>query len=132
MIDSMIHIASSGYEKKLHSGSWLIAATGSQRGATDASSIRTMGRHRETNEVFVLLSGEGTLVTAGFGAAPDALIFTPLQKGYLHTVRMGEWHALVLRDNAQTLIVENNGTDGTNSDQFVLSDSQQAEIRARC
>lgn len=126
MTEPIISLQASGYERKLRFGEWLVAANGYRKHCNDDASIDTMGRHNQTEECFVLLAGEGFLVTAGFGEAP----VTALKQAALHVVRVGEWHALVLKKGAQTLIVENADTGAENSDKMPLSELQRAEIRA--
>ncbi|MEN6339476.1 MAG: hypothetical protein ABFD03_05065 [Clostridiaceae bacterium] len=121
-------IFSKGYEKRFPSGGWLIAANGFDAEVNSPAAVTMIGRHRETDEAFVLLQGSGFLVTAGFGGAPANLCPTRLLVGQLTVVERGEWHALVLLENAQTLIVENADTGAENSDRVPLTDKQREMI----
>lgn len=122
-------ISSKGYEKRFPSGGWLIAANGFDAEVNSPAAVTMIGRHRETDEAFVLLQGSGFLVTAGFDAAPASLCPTRLLPGQLTVVEQGEWHALVLLENAQTLIVENADTCAENSDRVPLTDKQREMIQ---
>ncbi len=130
MTEPIISLPSAGYERKLRFGEWLVAANGYRKDDNDISGVNTIGRHRMTDECFVLLAGTGYLVTAGFDKAPQQLGITPLQPMFLHVVRRDEWHALVLNEGAQTLIVENADTGAANTEKAPLNELQRAEIRA--
>jgi len=121
-------IASAGYAKRFPSGGWLIAANGYDADVNSPATVSTIGRHRETDEAFVLLQGCGFLVTAGVDDTPGKLCTEQLIPGQLYVIERGEWHALVLLENAQTIIVENADTDAENSDRAPLARKQRELI----
>lgn len=123
-----IEISSSAYEKRFASGGWLIAANGYHEGVNDAGGTGTLGRHHATDEAFLLLWGEGYLITAGVQNAPSGLTFTRLKPGQLLVVEKDEWHTLVLQEGAQTLVVENADTCAENSEKHALTPEQRQEI----
>ena len=123
-----VEIYADGYAKRHSFEGWRIAANGYCAGTNDPRGVRTLGRHFRTDEAFVLLRGSGFLVTAGTADTPGALVAYALEAGKLMIVEQGEWHALVLRENAQTLIVENEDTSAENSEKYALSDEQRADI----
>lgn len=121
-------LVSAGYAKRFPSGDWLIAANGYDADVNSPAAVSTIGRHRETDEAFVLLQGCGFLVTAGVSDAPAKLCPAQLIQGQLYIVGQGEWHALVLLENALTLIVENADTGAINSDRVPLTRKQREFI----
>lgn len=72
--------------------------------------------HRFTDEVFVLLKGDCTLLT--FGSDPDKLGPVQAQKmepGVIYNVKKDVWHSHALKPNSQVLVVENRDTTNDNS-----------------
>lgn len=127
-----VEIQSSGYEKRFSCGGWLVAANGYRGGVNDAAGVLTLGRHHETDEAFVLLRGGGYLVTAGTLETPSDLAAAELEQGRIYVVERNEWHALVLREGAQTFIVENADTGEENSDGIALTPRQRQTIADLC
>ena len=67
-------------------------------------------RHFGTDEVFVLVKGEATLIVGEErkdGLTVDAL---PMERGSTYNIRAGVWHTIVTSPGTQVMIVEKNGT----------------------
>lgn len=126
-----VELHAEGYAKRYLFERWLIAGNGYREGTNDPRGVRTFGRHFETDEAFVLLSGAGFLVTAGTADALGELQVHALEAGKLFVVEKREWHTLVLQENAQTLIVENADTSAENSATVSITDEQKAAIAAQ-
>lgn len=123
-----IELRSEGYANRYQFRRWLIAGNGYCKGTNDPDGLSALGRHMHTDEAFLLLEGRGFLITAGTDTIPGELLAHALEAGKLLVVQQGEWHALVLHENAQTLIVENADTGKENSETFLLRDKQKAYI----
>jgi ureidoglycolate hydrolase len=81
----------------------------------EPQNLRTMQKHNESDEVFVLLGGNCTLFVGGNGDAIgelDGIAMEPLQ---LYNVKRGTWHTHTLDKEATVLIVENRDTSDLNS-----------------
>jgi ureidoglycolate hydrolase len=81
----------------------------------ELQNLKTMQKHNETDEVFVLLAGNCTLFVGGKGDCLndiDAIAMKPLQ---LYNVKKGVWHTHTLDKDATVLIVENQNTSDYNS-----------------
>ena len=77
--------------------------------------LKTMQKHNETDEVFILLDGNCTLFVGGKGESIneiDGIAMEPLQ---LFNVKQGVWHTHALDKDATVLIVENQDTSDYNS-----------------
>ena len=83
--------------------------------------ISYLERHRQTDEVFVLLSGECSLYIGGAGGAPEDITLLPLEPNKLYNVRKGVWHSLIGEPGMSLLIVENADTSMENSDHFPVT-----------
>lgn len=66
-----------------------------------------MERHLETEEAFVLLSGNAVLLT-------DAAY--PMKPEKVYVVPRGEWHHIVVSKDALVLVVENRATSRENTE----------------
>ena len=77
--------------------------------------IETMERHCETDEVFVLLHGRGTLLLGGNGPTLDG-------------VQRNAWHSVLLSQDASVLLVENRNTARENSEYATLTADQRKVI----
>ncbi len=95
---------------------------------------RTMERHTETDEVFVLTKGRGALIIGGNGLQVDEIYPQTMEPGKIYNVRRNTWHTILLSRDASVLIVENRDTGKQNSEFTSLSSEvhrQIAEAAAR-
>ena len=90
--------------------------------------IDSMERHTETDEVFVLLRGRGTLLLGGSGTKCEGVLSQPMEIGRIYNVKRFAWHTVLLSSDASVLLVENNDTDQHNSEYDKLSTEQRAKI----
>lgn len=82
---------------------------------TRAENIHTMQKHEETDEVFVLLRGKVTLLTAGSGETPGEVVLHEMEPMKTYNVKKGVWHNHILDEEGVVLIVENRNTCDENS-----------------
>ena len=95
----------------------------------EVQNLKTMQKHDETDEIFVLLAGNCTLFTGGKGDTIkeiDAVAMEPLK---LYNVKQGTWHTHTLDREATVLIVENRDTCDKNSPTNALSEEQIHQLR---
>ena len=76
----------------------------------DAASFARMERHLKTDEVFVLLAGHATLVV---GEMMERVEMEPTK---LYTMEQGEWHHILVSQDAKVLVVENSDTSPANTE----------------
>jgi len=104
-----------GYQTMMSFGSWKIAMVEPPTHEI-GQPITVMSRHLETDEVFVLLKGNCTIYTAGMEAELSEIEETVMEPFKLYNIRRGTWHARLLPEGAQLLIVENEDTGNHNSE----------------
>ena len=95
----------------------------------EVQNLKTMQKHNETDEIFVLLEGNCTLFTGGKGDRIndiDAVAMEPLK---LYNVKQGTWHTHTLDHKATVLIVENRDTCDGNSPTDALNEEQIHQLR---
>lgn len=98
-----------GYQPVHDFGSWRVAYLNFHESYTPET-MRYIERHNETDEIFILLNGEATLLI-GEERAP-----VPMEKYKTYNVKKGVWHNVYLSEDAKILIVENCNTSEANSD----------------
>lgn len=95
-----------GFNVVMQSQGWQIAIL--HPGAKDyRGPLKGLSKHMTSDEVFVLASGSGTLFTADDGV----LEVIPMEIGKVYNVPLGEWHGLVLSDDATAIVAENTNMD---------------------
>ncbi|MBQ3356201.1 MAG: cupin [Oscillospiraceae bacterium] len=98
-----------GYQPVHDFASWRVAYLNCQESNT-AEGMRYIERHNETDEIFVLLNGEATLLI-GEERAPVVM-----EKFKTYNVKQGVWHNVIVSRDVKILIVENSNTSEENSD----------------
>ncbi|WP_258360814.1 hypothetical protein [Moorella sulfitireducens (nom. illeg.)] len=118
-----------GYHPVIDFGTWRVALL------NDAPEFRPeklgkIEKHLSTDEVFVLLAGEGLLIVAGGDGAPEEVYCTWMEPGKVYNVRQGVWHWVLTAAGTRMLIVENSDTSEENSRYTTLTQGQIKEILA--
>ncbi len=75
-----------------------------------------MERHTQTDEVFVLVKGRGTLLIGGNGPQVEGVYPQAMEIGKVYNVRRNTWHTILLSRDASALIVEERDTGEHNSE----------------
>lgn len=112
-----------GFEVLHNSQGWRIAEHAYQPEVNGVAAFLTWGRHLDSEEAFLLLTGEGYLITSKEGR--DYQI-APLKAGEVCLVEPGERHAILLSEGSRALIVENQ--DMSNSVSEPIDDDIRKEI----
>ena len=92
--------------------------------------IESMERHVETDEVFVLLFGQGILLVGGNEARVNGIHPRVMEHGKLYNVKRNVWHGILLSRDATVLIVENRDTGRSNSEYTSLTSEQRHSLLA--
>ncbi len=95
----------------------------------EIQNLRTMQKHDETDEVFILLSGACTLFVGGKGETIEDIDGVWMEQNKLYNVKQGTWHTHTLDKNATVLIVENQDTSDLNSPTQTLTKEQLELLR---
>jgi ureidoglycolate hydrolase len=117
----------SGYRPLVDYGEWRVAVL---RFLDDLQPerIESMERHTETDEVFVLLCGQGVLILGGTGAEVESIFPQVMESGKIYNVKRNAWHTILLSRDASVLLVENRDTGKHNSEFTSLSTDQRRSI----
>ena len=92
--------------------------------------IIKMERHNETDEVFVLIKGQGLLFLGEGDQSVEQIHEQVLEPGKIYNVKRSVWHSVVLSRDGSVLIVENRNTSTANSNYFSIDAQQRNQIVA--
>jgi ureidoglycolate hydrolase len=118
-----------GYKVLVKYGGWRVAVL-RYIDELQPDKIETIERHTETDEVFVLLYGQGILLLGGNEAQVNAIHPQAMENGIIYNVKRNTWHGILLSRDASVLIVENHDTDRSNSEYNSLTGEQRRSIMA--
>ncbi len=76
----------------------------------DKAGVKKLERHLLTDEVFVLLTGEASLIIG------EEKKMVHMEKCKIYNVKKAVWHAIYVSKDAQVLIVENADTGKQNTE----------------
>lgn len=76
--------------------------------------IHFLQKHMLTDEVFVLLQGECTLIISDENI-PETMYGVRMEKGKIYNIPKGVWHSHVLSTGSKLIVVENSNTTPENS-----------------
>jgi len=98
-----------GYKRMVNGPLWTVAALNYAE-RFDARNLVRLERHLLTDEVFVLLQGEATLVV---GLGLERVKMEPCKA---YNVKAGEWHHILVTPGTRVLIAENSDTCKDNTE----------------
>ena len=105
-MSNIIKIEGVGYTPLKDYNSWRLAVLlPCTHNAIDT--LKNLGKHNTTDEVFTLLCGVAYMITGGKEKEPGNFKVRRLEKETLFVVEAGEWHAAVLEESSKILITEN-------------------------
>lgn len=104
-----------GYQPLVDYGDWRVAIL-RYLDELQPERIDSMERHTETDEVFVLLLGQGVLIMGGCGAQVERIFSQVMERGKIYNVKRNAWHTILLSRDASVLLVENRDTGEHNSE----------------
>jgi hypothetical protein len=108
-----------GYRPVIDYGTWRVAIL-NYLDEIHPERIDFMERHNETDEVFVLIQGKGTLFLGEGDSRVDVIHSQIMERGKIYNVKRNAWHTIVLSRDGSVLIVENRNTSRENSNYFSL------------
>ena len=105
----VLEYSGDGYSRVVSGAKWTVAALNYAE-RFDERNIVDLERHNLTDETFVLLSGEATLLV---GEEAKRVNMEPLK---FYNVRAGVWHNIVVTPGSRVLVAENADTSKDNTD----------------
>jgi ureidoglycolate hydrolase len=117
----------SGFKPLVFFDSWRVAVL-NYIDELEPANIHRVERHPGTDEVFVLMRGEGILFVGGGEMEVKTLKAQAMEPGMIYNVKPRTWHTVVLSRDASVLIVENADTGEHNSQFCELRPEQRQFI----
>ena len=100
--------------------------------ATDITGIDNLERHNLTDELFVLVAGSCTLISAQESEGKLRFSATVMEPNKVYNIPATLWHNTVTKPDTKMILIEDSNTGMDNSDICPLSAEQIEEIRALC
>lgn len=110
------------YKRLVNNAKWTLASL-NWAPRFDEANITELERHLLTDETFVLLSGEATLL---LGTEAERIKMEPLK---YYNVRAGIWHHIVVSKDARVLVAENANTSKDNTEYLSIESKKQYKKR---
>jgi hypothetical protein len=104
----------SGFQPQVVFNSWRVAIL-NYIDEIHPARISSMERHKETDEVFVLVRGQGILFLARGEREVEELQVQVMEPGIIYNLKSQCWHTIVLSRDASVIITENADTSEQNS-----------------
>ena len=100
-----------GYHRGIEFESWTVAVLNWEE---RFHNITRLERHNLTDEVFILVEGEATLIIG------EEQHLVPMEKHKIYNVKAGVWHNVKVSRDCKIIVVENSNTSKSNSDYLEL------------
>lgn len=97
--------------------------------ANDITGLDMLERHNETDELFVLLSGSCTLISAEETENGWAFDRVEMQPGRVYNIPRTLWHNTITQKDTKMILIEDSNTGESNSDFHRLTAEDLKAIR---
>ena len=116
-----------GYQPVIDFETWRVAIL-NYLDEIDPERIDFMERHNETDEVFVMVKGQGILFLGEGEESIEKIHPQVMQSGKIYNVKKSVWHTVVLSRDGSVLIVENRDTSRENSEYSMLNPKLRSSL----
>ena len=94
----------------------------------DIANINNLERHNETDELFILLNGQCTLLFANETADGLDIQAVEMEPMKVYNIPRTMWHNTVTRKDTKLALIEDSSTGSANSDNLDLTEAQIARV----
>jgi mannose-6-phosphate isomerase-like protein (cupin superfamily) len=109
----VLYTMEEGYRPQVHFETWRVAIL-RYADRFNRANLNRLERHHLTDEVFVLLEGEATLIIG------ERCEECPMEMNRIYNVRKDVWHHIIVSRDTRVLIVENDNTGLENTEYLPL------------
>lgn len=121
--------AGEGMQRVFENEKWTVGIK-NWKPANDITGIDMLERHNKTDELFVLVAGACTLISAeetGDGMKFSKVVMEPNK---VYNIPATLWHNTITRRDTKMILIEDSNTSMDNSDVYPLKPEEIAEIQA--
>jgi ureidoglycolate hydrolase len=120
-----------GMNRVVESGEWVIGIK-NYKLANDQTHFDYVEKHLLTDEAFVLLKGQCTLLI-DVSAQNNHADIQPLamEQEKVYCVHQGVWHNMIMSKDAKLILIENLNTSSVNSEMYTLTKAEIQAIQAQ-
>lgn len=97
--------------------------------ANDITGMDMLERHNQSDELFVLVSGSCTLISAKETSGGMAFEKVDMEPNKVYNIPMRMWHNTITKKDTKMILIEDSDTGEKNSDFYRLSEKEIAAIR---
>jgi mannose-6-phosphate isomerase-like protein (cupin superfamily) len=98
--------------------------------ANDIAGIDMLERHNQTDELFVLIAGACTLVSAEETADGIQFHKVVMEANKVYRIPATLWHNTIMKQDTKMILIEDSATSMDNSDIYKLSAAETAALCA--
>ncbi|MDX9826676.1 MAG: cupin [Spirochaetia bacterium] len=117
-----------GMTRVYENAKWMVGIK-NWKPANDISGIDCLERHNETDELFILLSGNCTLLSGVQTAQGLQITTTKMEPMRVYNIPKGLWHNTVTTKDVKLILVEDSATSAANSEILPLKTEHIAVVK---
>ncbi len=117
-----------GMKRQYENEKWTVGIK-NWKPANDITGIDMLERHNQTDELFVLVSGSCTLISAE--ETSNGMVFgkVEMKPEKVYNIPMTLWHNTITTKGTKMILIEDSNTGESNSNFYKLSKKEIAEIQ---
>ena len=117
-----------GMQRVYENEKWMVGIK-NWKPANDITGIDMLERHNLTDELFVLVAGSCTLISAE--ETPEGLVFgkVEMEPNKVYCIPATMWHNTITQKDTKMILIEDSNTGMDNSDVYKLSEAEIAAIQ---
>lgn len=119
-----------GYKPVLDFHGWRVAML-RYCDALDVKHLHQVERHRNTNEVFILTTGEADLILFSGTEVPEDAYVIAMERHVAYNLPDYAWHHVISSQDAHIVLFERSETSRETSDYAELTPEQLAVVKAK-
>ncbi len=116
-----------GFKKVFNYKSWSIAYL-NFIDELIVDNLKYVEAHHETDEAFILLNGNASIIIADNNLTPMSFKKVKLELEKVFVVKSDSYHTLILDEDAKILIIEENNTNDDNTSKIFLTKNDIIKI----
>lgn len=120
-----------GLQRGYENTEWTVGIKNYKK-ANDIDFIDSLERHNNTDEIFVLIEGNCSIVTAINENEKLVYEIEIMKKNTIYTIPKSLWHNTITDKEAKLILIENADTSMDNSEILKLSIKEINELKTKC